>query len=224
MKQFLVEFGAADRPPEADGRLDAPAFHRNHQAIWLVVAPFLDGKTGDVLEVGSGTGQHVIEFARKAPGIVWWPSDCHPRHLESIAAWRRHSMLANVRPPLPLDVSEPGWDPGRHECVASDFLAIVCANVLHIAPWRVAQGLFCGAARHLRQDGRMFVYGPFMRNGKHTAPSNAAFDASLRSSNPEWGVRDLEDVRSLADGVALRIADIVEMPANNLILICDRKR
>ena len=95
----------------------------------------------------------------------------------------------------------------------------ICANVLHIAPWRVAEGLFAGAARHLRADGRVFVYGPFMRNGRHTAPSNAAFDASLRNSNAEWGVREAGDVAALAARNGLRMIELAEMPANNLILM-----
>ena len=106
MAEFVVEFGQ-DGPPPADGRLDAAAFHRNHQPIWSVLAPFLLGKTGDVLEAGSGTGQHVVEFAGRSPGITWWPSDYNQKHLESIAAWRRHSKLPNIRPPLRIDLLDP---------------------------------------------------------------------------------------------------------------------
>jgi SAM-dependent methyltransferase len=200
-----------------DGRLDAPAFHRNHKPIWSVLAPFLQGRTGDVLELGSGTGQHIVEFARLAPHLVWWPSDTDNTYLESIAAWRRHVDLANVRPPLRIDLLDPEWS-----SPAGELLAILCANVLHIAPWPVAHGLLGGAARHLRRDGRLFVYGPFMRGGKHTAPSNAAFDASLRAQNPEWGVRDTDDVGALADRMELKMIEIVPMPANNLVLIFER--
>jgi SAM-dependent methyltransferase len=223
MPQFVVEFGKVGRPPQPDGRLDAPAFHRNCEPIWSVLEKFLRGRTGDVLEVGSGTGQHAVEYAARTPDILWWPSDHNDAHLASIAAWRRFAGLANVRAPMRIDLADPGWGltpvgsppPGR-------LLAILCANVLHIAPWRVAEGLFAGAARHLRSDGRLFVYGPFMRNGAHTALSNAAFDARLRTQDPEWGVRDVEDVRALAESNDLALAEIVETPANNLILIFER--
>jgi SAM-dependent methyltransferase len=222
MAQFVTDFGTVSTPT-ADGRLDAPAFHRNWQPIWSVLAGFLQNKTGDVLEVGSGTGQHVVEFARKAPSITWWPSDPNENHLRSIAAWRHNTKLANLRPPARIDLCDPDWGlrPGLRP--PPELLGIFCANVLHIAPWRVAEGLFAGAARHLRADGRMFVYGPFMRNGKHTAPSNAAFDASLRNANAEWGVRDAGDVAALAARNGLRMIEIVAMPANNFILIFARE-
>ncbi len=208
------------RSPTDDRRLDAPAFHRNRAAIWSVLASFLQGRTGDVLEVGSGTGQHVVAFARETPDIVWWPSDIDPIHLESIAAWRRHARLDNVHAPLRIDVSDPIWPFRQRDTeVARDFLAILCANVLHIAPWRVSKGLLGGAARHLRPDGRLFVYGPVMRNGRHTAPSNAEFDAYLRRQDPEWGVRDVADLAALAERGGLNLIDIVDMPANNVTLI-----
>ncbi len=105
-----------------------------------------------------------------------------------------------------------------------NLLAVFCANVIHIAPWRVAEGLFAGAARYLRRDGRLFLYGPFKRDGKHTALSNAVFDTSLRERDPEWGVRDIADVEKLASGVGLALIEIAEMPANNLILVFGRIR
>jgi SAM-dependent methyltransferase len=220
MPQFVVEFGDVGSPSAADGRLDAPAFHRNHAPIWSVLARFLQGRKGDALEVGGGTGQHVVTFARESPDIVWWPSDYNDKHLRSIAAWRHYAGIANVRPPLRIDLSERAW--GQDLPLAA-FLAIVCANVLHIAPRQVAEGLLSGAVRHLQPDGRLFVYGPFMRSGQHTAPSNAEFDACLRSSNVEWGVRDVEDLRRAAARVHLEIAEMVEMPANNLMLIFQRR-
>jgi tRNA G46 methylase TrmB len=109
MAEYVVEFGKDGRPAEPDGRLDAPAFHRNHQAIWAVLQPFLAGKSGDALEAGSGTGQHVADFARRSPEITWWPSDLNDQHLKSIAAWRAHAGLANIRPPLRIDLSDPVW-------------------------------------------------------------------------------------------------------------------
>jgi SAM-dependent methyltransferase len=211
-------FSSIGRPTD-DRRLDAPAFHRNRAAIWSVLAPFLHGGTGDVLEVGSGTGQHVVAFAGETPDIVWWPSDIDPIHLESIAAWRLHAGLDNVRPPLRIDVSDASWPLRQHGAeITRDFLAILCANVLHIAPWRVSEGLLGGVARHLRPDGRLFVYGPVMRNGRHTATSNAEFDAYLRQQDPEWGVRDVADLAALAERGGLTLIEIVDMPANNVIL------
>ena len=222
MAEFVVEFGR-DEPPPADGRLDAAAFHRNHRPIWSVLATFLAGKSGDVLEVGSGTGQHVVEFARQSPGITWWPSDYNERHLQSIEAWRRHSKLPNIRPPLRIDLLNPDWRlPPDDSRTAGGLLAIHCANVIHIAPWQTALNLLAGASRQLRPDGRLFLYGPFMREGRHTAPSDAEFDASLRASNPDWGVRDIADLRAVADRVGLRIAEIAEMPANNLTLVFEQ--
>jgi SAM-dependent methyltransferase len=219
MPDYTVEFGKDGGHVESDGRLDAAAFHRNHAAIWAVLEKSLGGKTGDVVEAGSGTGQHVTEFARHTPDLTWWPSDLNDNHLKSIAAWTAHAALANVRPPLRIDLSTSDWcaemNDGRGP---GKLLAVFCANVIHIAPWRVAEGLITGAARYLRPDGQLFLYGPFKRHGKHTALSNAVFDSSLRDNNPEWGVRDLSELESLAQSNGLELAEIVEMPANNLIV------
>jgi SAM-dependent methyltransferase len=221
--EYVVEFGRDGGPIEPDGRLDAPAFHRNHQPIWAALNRFLAGRSGDVLEVGSGTGQHVVHFARHSPDITWWPSDLNERHLKSIEAWRAHSGLSNVRPPLRIDLSDPSWCRELSEGKGpQDLLAVFCANVIHIAPWHVAEGLFAGAGRYLRPDGRLFLYGPFKRDGRHTALSNAVFDTSLREGNPEWGVRDVSDVEKLAQGARLTPSDILEMPANNLILVFEK--
>ena len=225
MAEYVVEFGKDGRPVQPDGRLDAPAFHRNHQAIWAVLQKFLVEKSGDVLEAGSGTGQHVAEFARHSPEITWWPSDLNEQHLISIAAWRAHAGLANIRPPLRIDLSDPGWSPQMHDGSGpGKLLAVSCANVIHIAPWRVAEGLFAGVARYLRPDGRLFLYGPFKRGGRHTALSNAVFDSSLRDNDPEWGVRDVEALETLATSVDLKLIEIAEMPANNLILGFERSK
>lgn len=223
MAEWITEFGRDGRPATPDGGLDAPAFHRNHQPIWAVLEQFLKGRTGDVLEAGSGTGQHVVHFARHSPDITWWPSDLSDAHLKSIAAWRKAAGLPNIRAPQRIDLSDPAWrvaavdgsSPGK-------LLAIFCANVIHIAPWRVAEGLIAGAARQLRDDGRLFFYGPFKREGRHTAVSNAVFDTSLRSQDPEWGVRDVGDVERLAQGFGFELAGTFEMPANNLILMFKR--
>jgi SAM-dependent methyltransferase len=223
MPDYVVEFGKDGGSAAADGRLDAPAFHRNREPIWAVLEKFLEGRSGDVLEAGSGTGQHVTDFARRSPKITWWPSDFNDAHLRSIAAWRAHAQLANIRPPLRIDLSDPAWCAEMHDGSGSGpLLAVLCANVIHIAPWRVAEGLIAGAARYLRPDGKLFLYGPFKRDGEHTSPSNAAFDASLRQNDPEWGVRDIADVRQLAEGVGLHLAEIADMPANNFMLVFAR--
>jgi hypothetical protein len=223
--EYVVEFGKDGRPVEPDGRLDAPAFHRNHQAIRAVLRPFLAGKSGDVVEAGSGTGQHVVDFARHFPEVTWWPSDLNEQHLKSIAAWRAHAGMPNVRPPLRIDLSDPAWCAEMRDGRGpGELLAVFCANVIHIAPWRVAEGLFAGAAHYLRADGRLFLYGPFKRGGKHTSISNAVFDSSLRDGNPEWGVRDVEALEQLAASVGLVLMDIAEMPANNLILVFARSK
>jgi SAM-dependent methyltransferase len=225
MAEHVVEFGRDGRPTEPDGRLDAAAFHRNHQRIWAVLERCLAGRSGDVLEAGSGTGQHVVHFARHAPRIVWWPSDLNEAHLKSILAWRAHAGLKNIRPPLKVDLADPVWCQEMNDGSGPPkLLAVFSANVIHIAPWRVAEGLFAGAARYLRDDGLLFLYGPFKRDGRHTAVSNAVFDTSLRQNNPEWGVRDIAEVEALAARNGLALRETVEMPANNMILVFDRAR
>jgi SAM-dependent methyltransferase len=223
--EFVVEFGKDSRPVEPDGRLDAAAFHRNHAPIWAVLEKFLTGQSGDVLEAGSGTGQHVVHFARHTPAITWWPSDLNEAHLRSIEAWRKHSGLPNIRPPRRIELTDPAWASAMQDGGGpANLLAVFCANVIHIAPWRVAEGLFAGAGRYLRADGRMFLYGPFKRDGKHTALSNAVFDASLRDQDAEWGVRDIADLEKLADSVGLNLIEASDMPANNLILAFGRSK
>jgi SAM-dependent methyltransferase len=214
MTKFVVDYGKTGTPPETDGRLDAPTFHRNHDPIWSAIAGFLGQTAGDAVEIGSGTGQHVAAFAREAPRLTWWPSDIYPSHLASIAAWRAHAGLANLRAPQHIDLTDPAWawQPG------GELAAIVCINVLHISPWIVSQNLMAGAGRLLRAGGKLFVYGPFMRDGAHTAPSNAEFDASLRAENPAWGVRNVADLNAQAEMAGLTPADITAMPANNLVL------
>jgi len=223
MAEYVVEFGKDGRPVEPDGRLDAAAFHRNHAPIWAVLQKFLGGKSGDVVEAGSGTGQHVVHFATHTPGIIWWPSDLNERHIKSIEAWRAHAVLPNIRPPQRIDLTDPDWPSTMQDGSGpAQLLAVFCANVIHIAPWRVAEGLFAGAGRYLRADGRLFLYGPFKRAGKHTAMSNAVFDTSLREQDAEWGVRDIADVETLAAGAGLALVETLPMPANNMILVFGR--
>jgi SAM-dependent methyltransferase len=222
MVKFVVDFAKTGNPPAPDGRLDAPAFHRNHEAIWSAIAEFLTRQAGDILEIGSGTGQHAVTFARRTPRLTWWPSDIFPSHVVSIEAWRQHEGLANIRAPQRIDLTDPAWTWQAEEKSGQLLAAMLCINVLHISPWLVSQNLFTGAGRLLRADGRLFVYGPFMRNGEHTAASNAAFDATLRAENPEWGVRDIHDLSALAEKAGLSLAEIAPMPANNLVLAFTR--
>jgi SAM-dependent methyltransferase len=213
MSRFMVEFGKDGLLPADEGRLDAPAFHRNCEPIWQAISPLLTSE-GAVLEIGSGTGQHVTTYAARTPRLTWYPTDILDSHLTSIEAWRRHAGAANVQPPQRLDLCDRDWTwmPG------GPLAAMLCVNVLHIAPWPVSQNLIGGAARFLEPTGRLFVYGPFMRHGAHTAPSNASFDASLRAQNPAWGVRDTRDLAALASAHKLVLADIISMPANNFVL------
>lgn len=217
MSQFVVDFGKLGKAPD-EGRLDAPAFHRNHEAIWGTIGEFLAGARGDVLEVGSGTGQHAATFARRAPQLTWWPSDILPSHLASIEGWRRQAALANLRMPQRIDLADPAWSWSGGNGEGGALTAILCINTLHISPWPVSQNLFAGAGRLLRPGGRLFLYGPFKRDGAHTAPSNAAFDAKLRAENAEWGVRDVGDLNKLAQAAGLSPPEISAMPANNLVL------
>jgi SAM-dependent methyltransferase len=214
---MAIDFGTADAMALPDGRLNFPAFHRNRAPIWAVLAPLLAGRRGDVLELGSGSGQHAVAFAEQSPDIVWWPSDVDPDHLDSVEAWRAYANLPNVRPPRRIDLGRADWTAGAG--APARFAMILSINVLHISPWRVSENLLAGAARCLEPHGQLCVYGPFRREGRHTAPSNAAFDASLRRENPEWGVRDVDDLAKLARDGGLKLADIAAMPANNLTLV-----
>jgi SAM-dependent methyltransferase len=214
---MAIDFGTAEAPRGPDGGLNFPAFHRNRAPIWSVLAPLLNGRRGDVLELGSGSGQHVVGFAEQSPHLTWWPSDVNPDHLASIEAWRAYAALPNVQTPRRIDLADPDWTPGPD--APARFVMLLCINVVHIAPWCVSENLFSRAARHLAPQGLLCLYGPYRRGGQHTAPSNAAFDASLRRQDPAWGVRDVDDLASLARDGGLALADLVEMPANNLTLV-----
>jgi hypothetical protein len=171
-----------------------------------------------VLEVGSGSGQHVVAFAAALPGLRWLPSDPDPAARRSIAGWILHAGLANVEPPRDLDVlrdKAEGW-PGP-------LVAIVAINLLHVSPWAVAQALLQGAGRVLPADGLLFLYGPFTRGGAHTSASNEAFDRMLKLHDPAWGVRDLEEVAAAARRERLALDQVIAMPANNLALLLRRR-
>jgi SAM-dependent methyltransferase len=220
MPEFTVEFSKTVTPDDAD-RLDGPAFHRNQAAIAPVLESFLRVRSGDVLEIGSGTGQHAVEYARRLPSVTWWPTDYNDKHLRSIAAWRAYAQLDNLREPTKLDASAADWQLAALS-LPERFIAMFCANVIHIAPWVVAQGLFAGASRHLSPGGRLFLYGPFRHGGIHNSPGNQAFDKSLRARNSDWGVRDTADLKKLGETNGLRLAELVEMPANNAVLAFER--
>jgi SAM-dependent methyltransferase len=196
------------------GALTAPAAERNKEPLLEVLRRVLPAR-GLVLEVASGTGQHGAHFAAALPGLVWQPSDPDPDMHASIAGWTEASGASNVLPPLALDVRAMPWP-----MAAAD--AVVCINMIHIAPWAAAVHLVEGARRILRPGAPLVLYGPYRRAGRHTAPSNAAFDADLRRRNPDWGVRDLEAVAALAAESGFAFDEAVEMPANNLTVVFRR--
>ena len=197
--------------PIVEAALTAPAVARNRDPILAVLRRVLP-VSGSVLEVASGTGEHAVHFAAALPGLAWQPTDIDADALRSIAAYRRSAQLPNLLPALELDAAAPPWPVARAD-------AVVAINMIHIAPWAAAQGLMAGAARVLAPAGVLYLYGAFKENGRHTAPSNAAFDASLRASDPEWGVRDLAEVAALAATHGLDFAERIAMPANNLSLV-----
>jgi SAM-dependent methyltransferase len=202
-----------------DLRRFASAASRNREPILTVLRTCVPADAR-VLEIGSGSGEHAIHFCAALPGLDWQPSDRDPASRESIAAWIAHSALGNVRAPLDIDVRTSRWGVEAR----APFDAIVSINMIHIAPWECSLALLEGAARLLREDGTLFLYGPFMRGGVHTAPSNAAFDERLRSENAQWGVRDLDDIVAAAVPHGLALGEVVAMPANNYSVIFHRVR
>ena len=200
-----------------DPRLDAPAFHRNAAPIAAELRRLLAGQTGHVLEIGSGTGQHIKEFAAALPHLNWWPTDPDPARRASIAAYSDDANLPNLNAPTDLDVLQP-WPLGQPDHPPTDLTAILAINVIHIAPWPVTEHLIENAARHLSPGCHLILYGPFKQNGAHTAPSNAAFDESLRARDPTWGLRDLTEVKHLAMVHSLRDGERMDLPANNLVV------
>jgi SAM-dependent methyltransferase len=197
-------------------RRDAPHVLRNREPILAVLTEWLPER-GVVLEIGSGTGQHVTWFAEHLPGLVWQPSDPDPEMRASIAAWGADSGPANLRPPLAITTTDADW--GVDE---PDLVAVLSMNMIHIAPWAAGEGLIAGAGRLLSAGGLFYLYGPFKRGGAHTAPSNAEFDAMLHGRDPAWGIRDLEEVTAIAEAHGLALETVVDMPANNLSVIFRR--
>lgn len=203
-----------DLPPP--GARTSPSTARNRDPILQVLRARLPA-TGLVLEIASGAGEHAVHMARALPDLEWRPTDPDPAALESIAAWRAAAGLPNLLEPLRLDASAPdSWPVKRAD-------AMVCINMIHISPWPASEGLMAGAGRVLPQGGRLFTYGPYRQAGVVTAPSNEAFDASLKARDPAWGLRQAEDVAALAASHGLGLAERIEMPANNLVLVFERR-
>jgi hypothetical protein len=202
------ETAGQNRP---DARLFSDAAQRNKGPILEVLQRTLP-ETGVVLEVASGSGQHVAHFAAALPALQWQPSDPDSRSRASISAWIRSEGPANVREPLALDVCSLPWPVLRAD-------ALLAINMIHIAPWAATEALFAGAQQLLAAGAVLFLYGPYRRFGAHTAPSNVEFDAQLRATNPAWGVRDLERVVEVAAQAHFEPVELVEMPANNFSVV-----
>jgi SAM-dependent methyltransferase len=189
----------------------APAAERNRAPIAAVLREILPDR-GTILEVASGTGEHSAWFAALFPALRWQPSDPDPEALASIRAWREEAGLANLLEPVRLDASAEPWP-----VEAAD--SILCVNMVHISPWTATLGLLRGAGRLLPPGGSLILYGPYRRAGVPTAPSNEAFDRSLKSRDPRWGLRDLEAVSAEAAINGLAFERVFEMPANNIMVV-----
>jgi SAM-dependent methyltransferase len=187
------------------------AAQRNQAPILEVLAGVLPAQ-GLVLEIASGTGQHVVHFAAALPGLQWQPTEVDPQLRACIDARARQAGLANVRPAIALDARATHWG-----AIAAD--AVVCINMIHISPWEATLGLLAGASESLGEGGLLFLYGPFRRDGVHNSAGNVAFDADLRARNPAWGLRDTRDVIEEAAGRGFVPERMVEMPAGNLSLV-----
>jgi hypothetical protein len=198
-----------------DHRLQYPATMRNRDVILDVLRGVLP-PSGLVLEIASGSGEHVVHFAGALPALTFQPTDPEADALRSIAAWIADSGVTNVRPPLQLDASADAWP-----LTSAD--AILCINMIHISPWRANEGLMRGAARLLTSGTPLYLYGPYRRTGVVTVPSNEAFDESLKSRNAEWGLRELDAVTALAKSAGFSGPQVIEMPANNLSVVFRRQ-
>jgi cyclopropane fatty-acyl-phospholipid synthase-like methyltransferase len=197
------------------GAMVAPAAARNRDPILAVLRDVLPAR-GVVLEIASGSGEHAVHFAQALPEIIWQPSDADAAALASIRAYRDAYGASNLLPPLRIDARDPPWPVDKIDAVLS-------INMIHIAPWNACEGLFLGASQVLRKGGKLILYGPFNIDGRFTAQSNEAFDASLKARDASWGIRDLADVEACAARNGLRLVSKVEMPANNLTVVFTRK-
>jgi Protein of unknown function (DUF938) len=199
----------------SDPRQHRPHVARNRDPILAVLKRVLPPR-GLVLEVASGSGEHAAYFAGQLPALSWQPSDPDPQALASIAGHGAASTAPNLLPPLVLDVTAKAWPVKRANVV-------MCCNMIHIAPWAACEGLIAGAQRVLPAGGLLYLYGPYTIDGRHTAPSNEAFDRQLRSRDEAWGIRDLDEVAALAERHQLALAETVPMPANNFSVIFRRE-
>ena len=202
---------------EKHARAYAPAAARNSGPIIDVLRSVLP-ESGSVLEIASGTGQHVIAFAEAFPPIEWQPSDPDPEARASIAGWIAYARLKNVRSPLDLNVAAESWE----QSLNGRFDLVLAINLIHIVLWPACLGLLSGSARLLQPGGVLYLYGPYFRDDAPNAPSNMAFDNMLRSQDPEWGVRRLPDVTRAAERAGFVLSQTVEMPANNLSVVFRR--
>ena len=205
------------RMQQENARAFAPAAARNSGPVIEVLRGVLP-VSGQVLEVASGTGQHVVAFAEAFPKVTWQPSDPDPEARSSIAGWIAHRAVGNVRPPLDLDVARSGWE----HALAGPFDAVLAINLIHIAPWSACDGLLRGAAKLLACGGLLCLYGPYFRDDAPNAPSNVAFDRMLRSQDPAWSVRCLRTVAQAAEQVGFALGWVADMPANNLSVVFRR--
>jgi len=210
-------------PPRVPVKREAPAATRNSAAVVAALEPLLRDRSGDVLEIGSGTGQHAVALATALPKLRWWPTDPDPAQRASIDAWRSEAEAPNLAAANALDASAAAWPLGDPGWPATGLLGVYSANVVHITPPVVMQGLVAGAGRHLGAGGLLLLYGPFRFGGRHHAESNAAFDAELRGRDPSWGVRDVDDLDALAGTAGLERRDAIVMPANNHVLVYKRR-
>jgi SAM-dependent methyltransferase len=193
----------------------APAAERNRQPILDVLRRVLP-PAGLVLEVASGTGQHAIFFSERLPALQWQPTDASPEALQSIGAWVDDAARDNLLAPLDLDVRSPQWPISQAD-------ALLCINMIHISPWEATEALFQGASQLLEGGAPLITYGPYRLHGEHTAPSNAAFDQSLRSRNARWGLRDIDELSELGRKTGFALQERVGMPANNMTLVWKRE-
>jgi hypothetical protein len=198
----------------------APATQRNREPILKILLEVLPPQ-GNILEIASGTGEHAVFLSSYFQPRQWIPSDINPLAIDSIKAWQQHHKSSNLTAPLTIDVTDSNWSKNS-DLSDQNIQAIVNINMIHISPWKACLGLLAGAQNLLPIGGILYLYGPYKQNGQHTSPSNAEFDQSLRFQNPEWGVRNLDDVINIATNHSLKLQEIKPMPANNLSVIFQR--
>lgn len=216
-KPLKAFYGPVDAGDAADTRLHTPTFSRNSPPTIAALATYFAGRSGPVLEIGAGTGQHAAAFSLAFPALDWWPSDPLPAHRASIASWARHIPAPVLGS---LDIDAAGDWPSTPEITAiGPLTGVLSMNVIHIAPFDVAAGIVVGAGKTLDTNGLLIFYGPFLAKDIETASGNLAFDAKLKASNPAWGLRWIEDIDRLAAGAGLERVAFTPMPRNNRLAI-----